>query len=57
MRIFIDTNTGTWGDAYGIVFLSESDSEIFVEDVEDRSDREIINFGNENGDAPLLSDF
>lgn len=48
--LFIDTSTGTWGNAEDIVFLHDD----FADELEDMSDSEIIELGNAWGDAPLL---
>lgn len=54
MEIFIDTSTGTWGAAEDIVFLTvENPNEV----LEYMTDSEICEFGNENGDAPILTGF
>lgn len=55
MSLFIDTATGTWGMIEDLVFLSDEDSRIFLSCQDERSDSEIIAFGEENGDAPILS--
>lgn len=48
--VFIDTKTGTWGDANDLVIVyMKEPSDLF-----DLSDSEIVAYGNENGDAPLL---
>lgn len=55
MQVFIDTSTGTWGLAEDIVFV---DLPEHLENVlNDMSDSQIMQFGNDVGDAPVLSGF
>lgn len=58
MRIYIDTMTGTWGDAEDIVFINAEDgpeTAMLLNTVENLSDSEIMEYGNKWGDAPILS--
>lgn len=51
--IFIDTNTGTWGDAHGIVFREVDDDDLFIIG-EEMTDADRMEYGEKWGDAPLL---
>lgn len=49
MKIYIDTQTGTWGQADNLVLMEVTEAQ--VEDLQDRPDSTIINFGLEHGAA------
>ena len=49
MKIYIDTNTGAWGGAGGLVLVDVSEEQ--AEDLMDRPDSHIINFGLEHGET------
>lgn len=58
MQMFIDTSTGTWGNAEDIVFLDAEpgpEAAMLINTLENLSDDEIIAYGNRYGDAPVLS--
>jgi hypothetical protein len=51
MRIFVDTNSGTWGAASGIYIVDGVDDET-LDMLDSAPDSEIIEYGKENG-VPL----
>lgn len=51
--LFIDTSTGTWGNAEDIVLVSDD----WADELEDNSDSEIIQKGNDWGDRLNLSEY
>lgn len=54
MHIWIDTDTGTWGNAQDIVILDVD--EVDLVDLGQMSDTDIIRFGQEHGDGLALED-
>lgn len=47
--LFIDTSTGTWGQAEDIVLLSPEAEDAFLRESEFMSDSQVIDFGDQKG--------
>ncbi len=51
-RIWIDTDTGSWGDADNLVIMDATEAE--VEEFQDMTDNDICNFGQDFGTIPVV---